>query len=536
MSVRLVGFVFAVALIVLLAPVSPALAQPVCDGVSQTANTSLKSVEVVTGLSGRPLFVTAAPGDTDRLFIVEQDGVIRVKQRGTAPGQHTVFLDISARIETFNNEQGLLGLAFHPDYASNGFFYVNYSRIGAGSTIVSRFSVDPGNPNLADATSESILLSFGQPEGNHNGGHLAFDSDKYLYISTGDGGGGGDVHGLCGNGQNTTNLLGKILRIDPLASFGGLPPDCTGGAYTIPADQPLADGPGGVCDEIWSYGLRNPWRFSFDSQNDDVYIGDVGQGCWEEVNYVSAATSGGENYGWRQMEGTHCFVSGGGCDPAGVSCGTSPPCNDPSLTLPVLDYSSTSLACSVTGGYVYRGCRMPNFTGRYFYGDYCDGSIRSFVIANGLPTSQLNYTSQVDPGGSLLFGLTSFGVDAQGELYVVDRSPGAVRKFLPPFPELEVSGVGVGAPEQFLLERDGNWSWEDLEFATMHPVDFYRVYRGTPGGTLSCIHSSGAAEWVAGDPSVPRPGGLFAYVVTAVEGAEESSSGGRTLADPCPAP
>lgn len=533
-----VSFAFAVAAS---GPAHGAL--PDCDGVSPAGNTTLKGVTVVTGLGNEPLLVTAAPGDVDRIFVVEQAGFIRSHLRGAAPGAHTLFLDISSRVETSGNEQGLLGLAFGPDFDTQGYFYVYYTEVTSWDTVVSRFSLDSTDPTIGDPTSETILMRFSQPQMNHNAGHIAFGDDGYLYVATGDGGGSNDAHGTCGNGQNTGNLLGKILRIDP-SGTATESPDCTttAGPYTIPSDNPLNDGAGGDCDEIWAWGLRNPWRWSFDAVNGDMYIADVGQGCWEEINYVDQANLGGQNYGWRQMEGNHCFnPSVAGCTPPGQTCGGSPNCNDPSLTTPVLEYDSTMVACSVTGGYVYRGCRMPQFDGIYFYGDYCDGTVRSFKIVGGLAMQRSNWTSQVDPGGTLLFGLTSFGTDAQGEIYVVDRNPGSVIKFLPPFTELEVSGVG--AADSFLLHRNGNWTWEDLAYSTMHPVDYYSVYRGTPNSSFTCIHSTTSTDWVAGDATVPGPGQLLAYLVTAqfkptAMTVEDSSAGSppRTLINPCAQP
>jgi len=512
---------------------SPLLAQGVCDGVAPVQNTTLQGVEVVTGLTGRPLYVTAPPGDTDRIFIVEQDGLIWVKQRGTSPGTYSLFLDISASVETGGNEQGLLGMAFDPDYDTNGYFYVNYIRATAGNTIIARHQVSAGDPDIANVTGATIM-AFGQPESNHNGGHIAFGPDGYLYIATGDGGGGGDIHGTCGNGQNTGNVLGALLRIDPHAT-GGTSSDCAGGSYTNPASNPLSDGAGGDCDEIWAYGLRNPWRFSFDTDNGDLYIGDVGQGCWEEIDWVPGTSTGGENYGWRQMEGAHCYNPSQGCFGTNVSCTGSPNCNDPSLTDPVVDFTSVG-ACSVTGGYVYRGCRMPNFEGTYFYGDYCDGSIRSFEIAGGVAINPATWQGQVDPTSSLLFGLTSFGTDAQGEIYIADRSPGSIVKMMPPYADLEVSGAG--AADRFLLNRTGNWSWEDVEYSTMHPTDYYQVYRGTPDGTFECIHSTASTDWAGGDALEPASGQLLAYLVTAVDGTDETSGGTppRTLTSPCAAP
>ncbi|MDH3785640.1 MAG: PQQ-dependent sugar dehydrogenase, partial [Acidobacteriota bacterium] len=274
---------------------SASMAQGVCDGVSPTNNLTIDSVVVATGLS-QPLLVTAPPGDTDRIFIVQQHGVIQVKQRGTAANAHTTFLDIQTLINTSGNERGLLGMAFDPDYDINGYFYVNYTRSGSGATVVARFSVTV-DPDVADPASVVSLLTFTQPQSNHNGGHLEFGTDGFLYIGTGDGGGANDAgtgHASCGNGLATDTMLGKILRIDPTPLPGDEGGDCGGGAalYGIPATNPLVDGAGGDCDEIFAWGLRNPWRFDFDG-NGDLYIADVGQNCWEEVDYATPADADG---------------------------------------------------------------------------------------------------------------------------------------------------------------------------------------------------------------------------------------------------
>ena len=511
-----------------------------CTGVAPVPNTTLASVPVVTGLSGRPLFITSPPGDRDRLFIVEQNGMIQIKKRGDPPGTYGTFLDISTRVQSNPDEMGLLGLAFDPAYAINGFFYVHYSegpQFGPWFSVVARYSVTAGDPNTADFGSEVRILRLADSQSNHNGGQLQFGPDGFLYISLGDGGGQGDAHGICGNGQNRLNLLGKILRVDVRSlDPNSVAPDCggVGAGYRIPSTNPFVNGPGGDCDEIWSYGLRNPWRSSFDPANGDFYLGDVGQRCWEEINY---ATGGGRglNYGWRQMEGNHCFdpADPNNCTPSGVSCGTSPSCNSPSFTDPVLEYANPGTACSVTGGYVYRGCLMPNYLGTYFYGDYCAGTVGTFKIAGGVATNQANVTPQVDPGGTLVFGLTSFGVDDQGEIYIADRS-GAVLKIVPPFTDLEVSAAGAADQLDVGLTT---WSWEDLEFTTMHPVSTYRVYRGTPGGSFRCVHSTTGTEWVSGDPAVPAPGSVFGYVVTALNpsGAQTRTSvpPQTLLPDPC---
>ena len=530
-SRRIWAFGFVCTLVV----AAPAVwAQDVCDGVSEVDNSIIDSVVVATGLDD-PLLITAPPGDTDRIFIVGQNGVISVKHRGSSAGDHSVFLDIDARVNSIGNEQGLLSMVFDPDWATNGFFYVDYINLGS-DTVVSRFEIDAGDPNVADSTSEVILMVIDQPQSNHNGGYLEFGPDGYLYIGTGDGGGADDEHGACGNGQNNQTLLGKILRIDPSETATG-DPDCGSGPYTVP-DNLLVDGPGGDCDEIWAWGLRNPWRFNFDSETDDLYVADVGQLCWEEINFVdpAAAASGRLNFGWRQMEGTACFDHFNPTNCAPVSTPDClPACNDSELRLPVLEYTHSASACSITGGPVYRGCRMPNFRGRYFYGDYCGGTILSMEVVGGAATNLQNWTFLV--GGPFPFDLTSFGFDAQGEVYFADRD-GEIRKIVPPLTDLEVSGNGVSDPDQFLLHPAGNWTWEDLEFNSMYPIEYYRVYRGVPNGTFDCIHSTLTNDWDIGDLVDPVPGELLAYIVTAVNTTDETSSGNppRTLANPCGAP
>ncbi|HKY31209.1 MAG TPA: PQQ-dependent sugar dehydrogenase [Candidatus Polarisedimenticolia bacterium] len=513
-----------------------------CAGIAPVGSTQLRAVPVATGLAGRPLFVASPPGDRDRLFIVMQSGTIRIKHRGDPASATTLFLDITSKVQasTTLNEMGLLGLAFDPQFAANGRFYVNYTEGLLGGpwfTVVARYTVSAGDPDVADPGSEVRLLRFSQPQSNHNGGQLQFGLDGYLYISTGDGGGSGDQHGTCGNGQSLSTLHGKLLRVDVRdASPGGLP-DCGGASaiYRVPSDNPFGDGVGGsACDEIWDYGLRNPWRSSFDPLTGDLYLGDVGQNCWEEVNHVPGP-GGGRNYGWRQMEGRHCFnpAAQSNCDPAAVACGSSPPCGDPSLTLPIVEYSSVG-ACSVTGGYVYRGCQMPLLDGRYLYGDFCGGWVKSFVESGGLETDPVDHTPQLGIGSALAFGLTSFGVDDDGEIYVVDRD-GVVYRLTPPFTDLEVSAAEAATP--FAMGPPG-WSWEDLHHSMMQPVSSYRVHRGQPGGSFQCVFSSASPSWPGGDPAVPAAGAMHAYVVTAVNAAGQSTVSGAPphtiLPDPCP--
>lgn len=522
-------------------------AQNVCTGVSPVLNTTLTRVIVASGLTGGtsgPLFVTAPPDDTKRIMIVMQNGIIRQLLRGEASTASTVFMDISARVNSASDERGLLGLAFSPTFAIDGTFYVNYTRLGDGHTIVSRFKTFDGTPGTnGDPASETILFRIVQPESNHNGGWMSFGPDGFLYVAQGDGGGGGDGHGTCGNGQNTSVLLGKILRIDPTGAVGTAP-DCglDPGPYTIPPGNPLANGTGvGPCDEIWAYGVRNPWRDSFDTATGDLYIGDVGQGCWEEVNWAPSTSTGGENYGWRLFEGRHCYNPGLGCTAATSSpAGCGPACSDPLPTgdplpngtvLPIWDYYSNNGPCTVIGGYSYRGCRMPNLQGTYFYGDYCAGSVLSFRVVSGVPTNHQTWTTQLGTG--LGFNLTSFGTDAQGELYIVDRR-GSVYMTVPPLPNFEVAGVG--ATGQFLLNKVGDWTWENLQSSSRHPISAYRVYRADvadgifdAGEIFNCVRTNPSPTWpLGGDPAIPSPDQLFAYVVTALNGIGEQTSPGGT--------
>ena len=352
----------------------------------------------------QPVGIThASPGD-DRLFVVEQAGTIDIV---TAQGVvlPDPFLNIIDRVDSSSNEQGLLGLTFDPDYATNGYFYVNYTHTTAGvtSTRISRFSVSD-NPNVADSGTEDILLTVEQPYSNHNAGDMHFGPDGYLYIPMGDGGSGGDPDD---NAQNSALLLGKVSRID-VHSGPGSPPDCQGigsGDYTIPNGNPLTDGPGGVCDEIWAIGLRNPWRSSFDRLTGDLYIADVGQNDWEEIDVQPVGSPGGENYGWRCYEGNHTF-NPAGCGPVDT------------YTFPVFEYSHTD-GCSVTGGYVYRGNQYPALVGRYVFTDYCSGIFWDLAFVDGRwqATKHTNLAA---------FGYVAFGEDAQGELYVVNRASGTV--------------------------------------------------------------------------------------------------------------
>jgi hypothetical protein len=335
----------------------------------------------------KPVVVTHAGDGSGRLFIAQQTGQIRVYN-----GVELLplpFLDLSSMVST-GQEQGLLGLAFHPNYETNGFFFVNFTD-PSGDTRIVRFSVS-ADPNVANPASAAEILFVDQPFANHNGGQLAFGPDGMLWIGLGDGGLAGDLFNLA---QDGNHLLGKMLRIDVNQGF----------PYAIPGDNPFVNDPA-VRDEVWALGLRNPWRFTFDRLTGDRFIADVGQGEWEEVNYEPASSPAGRNYGWRRMEGTHCFNPGSNC-------------NDGTLVLPVLEYSHAQ-GCSVTGGYRYRGIEMPNQFGTYFYGDFCSG-----FIWGGTETPETGTWSSTVLLESGL-SISTFGEDEAGELYVADLGGGAV--------------------------------------------------------------------------------------------------------------
>jgi len=385
------------ALAVSVAAVSFSFGQaPDCTGISAVHNSSpdlvgeLDTVRIASGLQW-PTFITSAPGDMERLFVIEKPGRIRIIKNGSLLG--TDFLNIDPLINT-SGERGLLGLAFHPNYGSNGLFYVSYSD-NSGRTMLVQYSVSGGDPDIANAGSAvTIFGPLSQPFNNHNGGCIQFSpADGMLYLGLGDGGSGNDP----GNrAQNITNNLGKMLRFDV---------DSPGTGY-IPADNPFVGVAGN--DEIWAIGLRNPWRFSFDRLTGDMYIGDVGQFAREELDFEPAG-AGGRNYGWRCMEGDDC---------TGLSGCT---CNSASLTDPLRDNNQAGGRCSITGGYVYRGCTMPDLRGTYFFGDFCTAKIWSFVYDDGV-TQFADRTSELAPGGGLSINqITSFGEDARGELYICDQ-------------------------------------------------------------------------------------------------------------------
>ena len=407
----------------------------------------LQFVEVATGFN-EPADIQSPADWTNRLFIVEKSGVIRILKDGVVLS--TPFLDISDRARDHSSEEGLLGLAFPSDFGSTGRFYVNYTHGASSSerkTRISAFSIQGSNSYLADPSAEDVILSFGQPFSNHNGGQLQFGPDGYLYIGTGDGGSGGDPRNRA---QDSTELLGKMLRIDVNGDdFPGDPER----NYAIPSDNPYV-GDASVLDEIWAMGLRNPWRFSFDRSTGELYIADVGQEDWEEVNVQAGDSVGAKNYGWRVYEGNNHLFN----DSLGLGPGV--------LTHPVTEYVHASGNCSIIGGYVYRGVRFPRMQGFYFYGDFCTGRIWSLNNDGGI----WNSAELLDTA----FSISTFGEDEYGNLYFADLAGGCIYRLfdtveeLPESPQVQlteiVSGLnrptdvwhaGDGSGRLFITELDG---------------------------------------------------------------------------------
>ncbi len=343
-----------------------------------------------------PVELTSPADNTDRIFIIAQKGKIHVFSNNSDSKNSTVFLDIVKQVDS-GGEKGLLGLAFHPNYKSNGFFYVNYTRGSPLETVISRFKVSADNPNVADPKSETILMTYAQPYSNHNGGKVAFGKDGYLYISAGDGGSGGDPQN---NGQNRQSLLGKILRIDVNKRSGDK-------IYAIPPDNPYKGNKENFREEIYAYGLRNAWRFNFDYETGLLWAGDVGQNKIEEIDIVER----GGNYGWRVMEADECFESSN--------------CDKKSLIAPIWSYKqSSSTGKSVTGGYVCRDKSLPGLQGKYVYGDYVSGNIWALTYQDKKAVKNELIAKISD-------GLSSFGEDAKRNLYVLAYSKGKIYKLAP---------------------------------------------------------------------------------------------------------
>jgi glucose/arabinose dehydrogenase len=380
-SARTIGISVILILVILTLPVSTGKAVTISAPIPK----NIKFETVATGLVD-PLFVTHAGDGSNRLFVVQRDGRILIHKNGAL--NPAPFLDISALLSSDGREQGLLGLAFDPNYESNGTFYIVYTAVSYAVTLA-RYHVS-SDPDLADPTG-AVLLSIDKTHTNHNGGMITFGPDGYLYMSVGDGGGAGDPDN---NAQDRTTLLGKILRLDVSGA----------GAYSIPPGNPFYNNPNpSIKKEIWSYGLRNPWRFSFDRGTGDLYIGDVGQDAQEEINFQPAGANGGQNYGWRILEGNLCYLSATCTPPAGYV----PP-------VAVYDHGpNDSIGCSVTGGYVYRGSNFPSLEGIHVYGDFCQGKIWGLTrnASNQWVSTLMTDTDYL---------ITSFGEDEQGELYLLD--------------------------------------------------------------------------------------------------------------------
>lgn len=379
-----------------------------------------QTLELQTFASGfsNPVAITHA-GD-DRLFVVQRSGAIRIVNTDGSINS-TPFLSLTSSTVLSGGERGLLGLAFHPDYATNGKFYVNYTRSGDGATVIAKYTVSASDANIANPASAEILLTIAQPFSNHNGGSLVFGSDGYLYIGMGDGGSGGDPQNF---GQNINSLLGKMLRIDVNVESG----------YAIPADNPYVGVAG--ADEIWGVGMRNPWKFSFDKLTGDLWIADVGQNAREELNKVTSPLTAGLNFGWRCYEANIPYDTSG-CLPAS------------NYTMPVSNYNLGNGYCSITGGYVYRGSTYPNMQGKYFFSDYCANRI-GWVNNNG---GTITWTNSFNGN------FVSFGEDINGELYIVGISNGIISRIVDSslsLADFEKSGLALypnPASEYFMIKN-----------------------------------------------------------------------------------
>lgn len=433
------------------------------------APTAIQLQPFLTGLGG-PIFATSAKDGTNRMFIVEQPGIIRVVQPGsTSP---TVFMDLQARVLD-GGERGLLGLAFHPQFGINGRFFVYYTRDAPtaaddGDIVISEFHVSPTNMNVGNPASEIPMLTIEHTlNSNHNGGMMDFGPDGYLYASTGDGGSGNDPPN---NSQNINSLLGKMLRIDINTPNGAIP-------YSSPPTNPFVGVAG--ADEIFAYGLRNPWRWGFDrGGSHQLYLGDVGQGAWEEIDIITL----GGNYGWRVFEGFHCTGLDSGL------CSGSSACNINGYTCPIFEYVSTG-RCSITGGYIYRGARSAVPVGVYIYGDFCTGEILQLSPAgSGGTESLLLDTSNND--------LSSFGEDEAGELYVVKLNNTVQRIANTPAPPactMSISSASQSFPESggtgnFTITTAGDCNWMAASHADW--IDITSAKSNTGTGTVNFLVKS----------------------------------------------
>jgi glucose/arabinose dehydrogenase len=379
-------------------------------GYAQTQYDANDAFPRLPSFSG-PIEMVERRDGSNKMYVAEQRGKIYVFDRNPNVSTRKLFLDISATVSQVGSETGLLGLAFHPDYKYNGYFYVNYTSSVAGKlqSFVSRFQTSATDPDSADRASELILLTVDQTADNHNGGNVRFGPDQYLYLTFGDGGGGGDY---LNNSQSRGTLLGKILRIDVNSPSNGK-------NYSIPPSNPYAGNTAGMREEIYAYGFRNPWKISFDRSTGTLWAGDVGQNLWEEIDTIRA----GGNYGWHIMEGNICFEPSSGCDTTG-------------LTMPLWVYYHSGGNKSITGGYVYRGSALPGLYGKYIYGDYGSGNIWALSFdANGAPVNQLIIHAPVL--------ISAFGEDRDGELYVVSYFTGRLLKLQQPGTNTESDDASI---------------------------------------------------------------------------------------------
>lgn len=404
--------------------------------------TNAQNIDIALAANGFDRPVSIKHGFDNKLFIVEQKGVIKILNANGSVNT-TPFLNINTKVIDGGGERGLLGLAFHPNYTTNGFFYVNYIN-NSGNTVIARYS--RLTENEADSTSELILLTIDQPASNHNGGDMSFGPDGYLYIASGDGGGAGDPSNYA---QNVNTLLGKLLRIDVDATSNG-------NNYSIPESNPyLNDGNVNTLPEIWAYGLRNPWKFSFDKTTGDLWIADVGQGVYEEINMVPSSTSS-LNYGWRCYEGANHPYNTSGCPPENTT------------TRPIAEYSHTgngAFKCSITGGYRYRGALYPSLTGLYFFADYCSDEIGVLTQngSNWIMTFPKQYSGK---------GWTTFGEDVNGELYIAGIESGEVFKIID-------SSLSIFDVNQLAISMYPNPTEDFLNFNTSQlkkPLDYIKIY------------------------------------------------------------
>jgi glucose/arabinose dehydrogenase len=457
-------------------------------------SSTVRLQQVVGGLT-EPVFVTHAGDGSNRLFVVEKAGTIRIVTGGQV--QSTPFLDIRSLVESDSFEQGLLGLSFHPSYESNGRFYVYYTAVNGGANTLAQFQVS-ADRNRADPNSRRVLFSIPDTYTNHNGGMLAFGPDGYLYVGTGDGGSAGDPDN---NAQNLGSLLGKILRLDVNSDGTSERP------YGIPSSNPFVTR-SGARGEIWAYGLRNPWRWSFDRQSGDLFIGDVGQQAYEEISFQPGGSTGGQNYGWRIMEGLHCYNPASGCSQSG-------------LTLPIVEYSHGE-GCSVTGGYVYRGTTVSTLAGLYVHGDYCSGRIWSLRRNGSLWEKQQLLDTSLQ--------ISSFGEDEAGELYAVDIGGGAVHRFVSsgttpptvtPTPRVTATATPTRSPTSTPTPPPSSTPRPDVLITsfTANPTTVDRPFRITV-----TVKNQGNADTGAGDsfdvhviddlgrPPVPSDTRVFAHL------------------------